>query len=316
MLTTCPECHTTFRVAQDQLERRSGLVRCGYCRAVFNAFDTLLPEFETQTPVKVADVESAPAEVEVHHPASATEHETAPEQEAQVDSTPEPEPEPVDDPFRIHGGDIPRLTAYEEIGRLDQEEAGTADEPLLSPLADSPDAILLSELPTREQRAPISPALMTAFYGVMSVLLVLGLFAQLAYFFRGAIVDWQPDLRPAFEQACRSLGCTVPLSRHLDALRVESSSLETDPEQPNRAKLKVSFSNRSSQVQAWPCFMLRLSDLQGSPLAQRVFWPKDYLPKTKREEAGMSPGSEQEFQLDLDLGGLSAAGYEIKPRYP
>lgn len=314
MLTTCPECHTTFRVAQDQLERRSGLVRCGYCRAVFNAFDTLLPEFETPTPVEAVEAEPAPAEVEVPPPAPPSGDETAPDPEDPIQSI--PEPEAVDDPFRLHGGDIPRLTAYEEVGRMDQEVAGVADEPLLSPLADSPDAILLSELPTREQRKPISPGLMTALYGGLSVLLVLGLFAQLAYFFRGPIADWQPGLRPAFEQACESLGCTVPLSRQLEALRVESSSLETDPEQPTRAKLKVSFSNRSAQVQAWPCFMLRLSDLQGSPLAQRVFWPKDYLPKTKREGAGMSPGSEQEFQLDLDLVGLSAAGYEIKPRYP
>jgi hypothetical protein len=30
----------------------------------------------------------------------------------------------------------------------------------------------------------------------------------------------------------------------------------------------------------------------------------------------MAPMSELEFQLDLDLGGLSASGYEVKPQYP
>jgi hypothetical protein len=106
------------------------------------------------------------------------------------------------------------------------------------------------------------------------------------------------------------------LNRQLELLKVESSSLETDPEQPTRAKLKVNFSNRSRSVQSWPCFVLRLSDLKNSPLAQRVFWPKDYLPKTKPERTGMAPMSEMEFQLDLDLGGLSASGYEVKPQYP
>jgi predicted Zn finger-like uncharacterized protein len=47
MQTTCPECRTTFRVSQEQLGARRGLVRCGGCHAVFNAYDTLLPELET-----------------------------------------------------------------------------------------------------------------------------------------------------------------------------------------------------------------------------------------------------------------------------
>ncbi len=44
MLTTCPECRTTFRVTQDHLGLRRGLVRCGHCGVVFNAYDSLLAE--------------------------------------------------------------------------------------------------------------------------------------------------------------------------------------------------------------------------------------------------------------------------------
>ncbi len=46
MQTSCPECGTSFRVSQEQLGLRRGLVRCGRCNAVFNAYDTLLPELE------------------------------------------------------------------------------------------------------------------------------------------------------------------------------------------------------------------------------------------------------------------------------
>ena len=46
MQTSCPECRTAFRVSQDQLGLRRGLVRCGKCNAVFNAYDTLLAELE------------------------------------------------------------------------------------------------------------------------------------------------------------------------------------------------------------------------------------------------------------------------------
>ncbi len=41
MVTRCPSCGTAFRVTAGQLEARSGRVRCGRCRAVFDAQATL-----------------------------------------------------------------------------------------------------------------------------------------------------------------------------------------------------------------------------------------------------------------------------------
>ncbi|MGV8898442.1 MAG: DUF3426 domain-containing protein [Burkholderiaceae bacterium] len=43
LATQCPHCHTTFRVANDQLKLRAGMVRCGQCRQVFNGIANLLP---------------------------------------------------------------------------------------------------------------------------------------------------------------------------------------------------------------------------------------------------------------------------------
>jgi hypothetical protein len=209
------------------------------------------------------------------------------------------------------------MGTYDEIDLLGQEDRPEPESPLpgLAPV-ETPDTILLSELPTRSQIEPGHGFWRSMLFGLLSLLLFLLLMAQVLYFLRGTIAVWMPETRPLLEQACRQLGCEVPLSRRLDLIRVESSSLETDPEQTNRAKLKVNFSNRSRQAQAWPAFVLRLSDLQAKPVAQRIFWPRDYLPKGKRESDGMAAMSEFEFQLDLDLGGLSAAGYEIKPQYP
>lgn len=43
LATRCPHCHTTFRVAHDQLKLRAGLVRCGACKEIFNGVEHLLP---------------------------------------------------------------------------------------------------------------------------------------------------------------------------------------------------------------------------------------------------------------------------------
>ncbi|CAN5419490.1 hypothetical protein BH11PSE11_BH11PSE11_01220 [soil metagenome] len=42
LATQCPHCQTTFRVVQDQLKLRAGLVRCGNCKEIFNGIENLL----------------------------------------------------------------------------------------------------------------------------------------------------------------------------------------------------------------------------------------------------------------------------------
>ncbi|MFA5081555.1 MAG: DUF3426 domain-containing protein [Hydrogenophilaceae bacterium] len=322
MLTTCPECQTTFRLSHTQLEARRGLVRCGYCRAVFNAYDTLLPEFETPASPPTETLEHAipsflvePRETrqpEIPEPIFARTLQL-PEMEPEEPEAEEPEAEEAEakdsesevDAFVLHLSD-----------RISEEEGPKFEPPPVMPFADSPDAILLSELPTRAQLEPEPPAGRKIWLGLLNVLLVVALLAQAAYFLRGSLVAWMPELRPGLASVCERLGCQIPLDSDIEAIRVESSSLETDPEQANRATLRVSFSNRSRTLQQWPHFVLKLTDWQGGPLAQRAFGPADYLAKDKAHRNGMAPMSEHEFHLDLDLGGLSASGYEVQARYP
>jgi predicted Zn finger-like uncharacterized protein len=42
LATRCPHCHTTFRVAADQLKLRGGIVRCGTCQQVFDGNASLM----------------------------------------------------------------------------------------------------------------------------------------------------------------------------------------------------------------------------------------------------------------------------------
>lgn len=57
LATQCPHCHTTFRVAHDQLKLRAGMVRCGQCRQVFNGIAHLLPP--TLPPAGQQEIEPA-----------------------------------------------------------------------------------------------------------------------------------------------------------------------------------------------------------------------------------------------------------------
>lgn len=294
MLTTCPECRTTFRVTQEHLGLRRGLVRCGHCGVVFNGYDSLLAEL-VAPPDKPDQIEdAAPPFVE-----AASE---------------------VGDPL------AGRMVVEEGLVTPDEpdqteETPTTVGGPLAGRIADSmvdeetSESILLSELPTRIKRA--TPTGRPRFIlQLLAALLLGGLFLlQLAIFLRAEIAAVLPSTRPLLQTLCRPLDCVVPLPRQLDKSAIAASSLEHDAENKSRSRLYLLLANRGSQAQTWPHIVLTLTDVRDAPVAQRVFAPKEYLAKDARLAAGMATGEEQEIRLDLDTGTLAATGYKLDLAY-
>lgn len=305
MLTTCPECHTSFRISQAQLDSRRGLVRCGRCSAVFNAYDTLLPELATPPePSGQAASEPVPAE-----PAEPPWDEGLPASVGVIPVEPfETEPPGTQVGPAVEGQPAPAQTSEQA------QESGPVTPPFAEPASESSQAILLSELPTRTQRPPV--AWTTWLWGTASVLLGLVFVLQLVYFLRVQIAATWPDSRPLLAEACRHLGCTLPLPRDPAALRIDASSLEGDPEDKNRAVLHVLLSNRSARTVEWPYLVLALTDVRDAPIALRPFEPREYLPAGSDPARGIAPGQEQEIRLELELKGLSAYGYKLDKQYP
>lgn len=97
LATRCPHCRTTFRVVQDQLKLRGGLVRCGACKEIFNGTENLLRPIEapaSSTPPPAADTAAPPVDADAGAPASAGQQEPA----ASATPAPVPEPAPVPAP--------------------------------------------------------------------------------------------------------------------------------------------------------------------------------------------------------------------------
>ncbi len=320
MLTTCPECHTSFRVSQAQLDHRRGLVRCGRCSAVFNAYDTLLPELATPA----ADTAAATtAAYRVAAPPADAEGAGA----TLVPRGPAQPPAPsADDGGPLTAANLPSdgdafLSAWP--GGPEQTQAAptetATDRAVVTP-DDSPsssetaDAILLSALPTDRKRG--LPDWRATLWVLASLLLTMSFLLQTTYFLRAEIAAAWPETRPVLSDACLRLGCSLPLPRDVQAVRLDASSLETDPEDASHAILRVSLSNRSGRIIAWPHLILILTDVRDVPVAQRPFPPSDYLPDTALEARGMAPGEEREIRLDLELRGLSAYGYKLDKQYP
>ncbi|MEN3363719.1 MAG: hypothetical protein V7606_993 [Burkholderiales bacterium] len=123
LATRCPHCKTTFRVANDQLKLRAGLVRCGACKEIFNGIEHLLRPDALEKPTAPAPVAETPAPPkETTGPAGPTEESrdlasfltprpaaeakdaepaTADTEERQPPTPPDPTPmSPVNDPLQ------------------------------------------------------------------------------------------------------------------------------------------------------------------------------------------------------------------------
>ncbi len=342
MQTTCPECRTTFRITQDHLGLRRGLVRCGQCNAVFNAYDTLLAELDAPPNSEIhqalAEHREMPEELAGGHaelePAPAlaafNEEGLASNAEFPMGSELESEPAAPDEPdawilaqdvFPLQDEPLPN-DAWEPnpaipppADALPVATPSLGPEP--SPFVETSESILLAELPTRLRASrPRLPLWKSLLLWMAAASLTLILFAQVAYFFRAELATAYPPARPVMTGLCGFLGCEVPLPRQLTREAIAASSLEHDNEQKSRVRLTVLLANRTGQIQAWPQLDLRLTDVRDAPVAHTLFPPVSYLPKGTDISAGMAADSEKEIRLDLDVGNLAPSGYSLSLAYP
>lgn len=289
MVTRCPHCATAFRITSGALKAHQGLVRCGHCSEVFNAFDTLstlhdaparsIPEAE------IAELLEAPAEVQVS-PEPASLQEDAFETLAEEEQVPQT---------------MPDASAQEA------DEAHPADD-FAEPVKGEED---LGELFVGER-----PSRFRWLWSLGSALLLVAMLAQSVYYWRMELSIAMPGLRPAMVAYCALLDCTIPLPRKTDLIGIESSSLQAEPHRVGVLDLHASIRNSAPFSQAYPLIELTLTDAQDTPLARRIFEPREYLPSDSKIGEGIPANGAANARVDLDTGSLLPSGYRLYLFYP
>jgi predicted Zn finger-like uncharacterized protein len=166
--------------------------------------------------------------------------------------------------------------------------------------------------------APAEPVRKKIFWpwAIGSLLLLIVLLAQAAYFFRVELGANLPGLKPALISYCDLLRCTVPLPQKADLMSIESSELEADPAQAGVIALNALLRNQAPYAQAYPNLELSLTDAQEKVLARRTFLPPDYLKPDTDEQQGLAANRELAVTLNLDTTDLKASGYRLFLFYP
>jgi len=149
-----------------------------------------------------------------------------------------------------------------------------------------------------------------------SVMLGIILLLQTIFFFRVEIAARLPGLKPAMLQICEQFNCTLPLPQQIDLVSIESSELESDPNQPNVITLHALLRSRATFPMTYPDIELTLTDIRDTAVARRTFKPAEYLPPGENEKLGIPPNREANIKLHLNTTDLKPAGYRLFLFYP
>ncbi len=290
--TCCPYCQTHFRVTEQQLALRLGMVRCGTCKEVFDGrsdpgVKTVLAPIPPARPVddKVDD------KVETEVEAAKTEA---------TDKTPNLLAE-LDDLSAA----ITNLqnTPWRETAMLqadaDTDEALYADEPGF-----------VQQTRQHKRGARVGKVLLW----LAIPLLLLGLSGQLVFHFRDEIAARSPQAAAYLRVACAQLGCSITLPAQISALSLQSSQLQTLSGQENQFELIVLLRNQSDTAQAWPAIELQLKDEASQLLVRKAFLPVNFA-KPDEIKLGIPAHSEREIRVPFLLSGPPAADFQVSLFY-
>lgn len=307
MLTRCPHCQTTFRVTTEQLKVRQGKVRCGSCRAVFDALESLTDEAALVIAGMPAVIEPQPK------PATAIPSETPAAMEAATPPQSFVEPEPRVEP-KASVEPEPIIEPEPSVEPQPAPPAQAAAQPVAEPAAESAEEGVPQGEPMPEARAgseTMSPPRRWP-WTLGTLLLLLTALGQTLYIYRVEAAVLMPELRPLLSAGCEMIGCTLPRPRKPEQVSIESSDLV--PAGSDRLLLTATIKNRAPFEQEYPHLELTLTDRNDDTLLRKVLAPADYL--FAEPLAGFAARDEVAIKLLLETKGIAAVGYRLYLFYP
>ncbi len=155
---------------------------------------------------------------------------------------------------------------------------------------------------------------MQAGLGMLSLVLLFGLLAQVAIHERDHLVASKPALRPWLQTICESLNCQLSPLRRIESMVIDSSSFSRI--RADTYRLNFTIKNTDAIALALPAIELTLTDSLDQPIMRRVFLALELGAQSDTLAAGSEwPGS---LALAVKSTALPdrVAGYRLLAFYP
>ena len=150
--------------------------------------------------------------------------------------------------------------------------------------------------------------------GLLSVVMVATLIAQIAEQERDRLAASIPELRPAIVALCDALGCKVAPFRQIEAIVIDTSAFV--PVRGEVYRLNVTLKNKARFDVAVPALELTLTDLQDQTLLRKVFTAADLGSQAGTIAAGAELAAIVPVSVKADTLPQPIRGYRVLAFYP
>ncbi len=173
------------------------------------------------------------------------------------------------------------------------------------PQFDIAEILLEPEKPAQSRRS-------RTLWGLATLLLVLFMAAQIAWFQRDLLLDYYPELKPWAHQLCEKLDCELIRNYHTSDIKLLNRDVRLHPNYPNALLVNATMSNESGHVQPYPRIQLSLFDTNGDMIASRKFNPDEYLDNSITIDDGMPAHQPVHFVLEVTGATQAAVSFEFR----
>lgn len=319
LIARCPACQTWYKVVPDQLRISDGWVRCGQCGEIFDASQQLIESEAEPTPDPTQPDEqvlqhlSMVADTALHDDSiGVAESVTVAPPRSSVQETlinpSAPESwQPIGLPEKPWESAALLIKPSSEIAADFEGAAPSA--PDQEPMADS-----VSFMRAPDVRQDTRQKGTRLLWGMLSIVLLLGLLVQGLYRERDQLAALKPEIKPAVQSFCEVVGCRVSSLQRIDAFVLDSATFQQVDQETFQLHLVVK--NKTQLALALPTIELTLTDLTDQPVMRRVLTPAELGAKTERVSAAGEWSATAYLRVKADTARPRALGYRLLVFYP
>lgn len=298
--TTCPICHTVFRISSLSLDESKGMVQCGVCGMVFDALqnadqiedNNVSSPPSVESPIASVDLSVSTAEPLLEESAAANISSLPMEQLQETGSNPHQDIEYPE----------PEAAAQPDVSDSETSALPTVNSHTLPPTDASPTDISFISRTSRPH---------LYLWVVLALILSILLAVQFAVYYRDKLAANYPGIEPALGTICELANCRVQLPTDLDVIKITATSFEADTVNPSLISVHIGLENQSNMRVALPNLALTLTNDAEEIVVKRNFRPYEYLPSSDKNLKGIAGRSEISSHLVIDTKGISVSGYKI-----
>ena len=143
------------------------------------------------------------------------------------------------------------------------------------------------------------------------IILIIISFSQLAFFRAHELVKLAPSTRPLLEAFCENIGCHYSGPRDIKQIQLFSRDVRLHPKEKKALLISAAMINNAHFAQPYPDIHIRLSDISGNVIAERIFNAKTYMGKLSNPFLLMKSKTPVHINFEVVDPGKDAVNFEF-----